>query len=274
MPISGAFGVWGYSEKSSGGFQTIGALKMYGLLEDSGAKEARKVKLTKHALDYFRDEREEVRSEKLQAFATNPRLFNTLFNKHWGPTVPDDAIARSVLKVNGELNEQSARSALGIYKENMAFAKPKAGGSLGELADGGGGGDDFDPPPIKMGDYIQWTSGGADQFSPPRRVTWISDDGAFVRAHGSPVGIPTGEVVVVPPPAPPKPSVLSSIGKAKQMATNSPDASQASQNNGNPADVSVLLVGNRLQITADVDEVGLAKLKQILDKYEEILKLL
>ena len=27
MPISGAFGVWEYSEKSSGGFQTVAALK-------------------------------------------------------------------------------------------------------------------------------------------------------------------------------------------------------------------------------------------------------
>jgi len=39
-------------------------------------------------------------------------------------------------------------------------------------------------------------------------------------------------------------------------------------------DISVLLVGNRLQITADVHDRGLAKLKDVLSKYEEILKML
>src|SRR5260370_21481357 len=35
MTITGAFSVWDYSEKSSGGFQTIAALKMYALVKDS-----------------------------------------------------------------------------------------------------------------------------------------------------------------------------------------------------------------------------------------------
>ena len=35
-----------------------------------------------------------------------------------------------------------------------------------------------------------------------------------------------------------------------------------------------LLRGNRLQSTADVDAAGVAKLKEVLAKYEEILKLL
>jgi hypothetical protein len=35
----------------------------------------------------------------------------------------------------------------------------------------------------------------------------------------------------------------------------------------------VLLTGKRLQITAQVDAAGLATLKRMLDKYEEILKL-
>jgi hypothetical protein len=39
-------------------------------------------------------------------------------------------------------------------------------------------------------------------------------------------------------------------------------------------DMSVLLSGKRLQISADVDAEGLAKLKDILTKYEEILKML
>jgi hypothetical protein len=39
-------------------------------------------------------------------------------------------------------------------------------------------------------------------------------------------------------------------------------------------DISVLLQGNRLKINASVDADGIARLKQMLEKYEEILKLL
>ena len=39
-------------------------------------------------------------------------------------------------------------------------------------------------------------------------------------------------------------------------------------------DFSVLLQGNRLKINATVDAAGIARLKQVLEKYEEILKLL
>jgi hypothetical protein len=39
-------------------------------------------------------------------------------------------------------------------------------------------------------------------------------------------------------------------------------------------DFSVLLQGHRLKIDAAVDADGLVRLKQMLDKYEEILKLL
>ena len=38
--------------------------------------------------------------------------------------------------------------------------------------------------------------------------------------------------------------------------------------------IEVLLRGSRLQITADIDAAGLAKLKDVHAKYEETLKLL
>lgn len=43
---------------------------------------------------------------------------------------------------------------------------------------------------------------------------------------------------------------------------------------GDAGEMSVLLSGKRLQISADVDAEGLSKLKEILTKYEEILKML
>jgi hypothetical protein len=59
-------------------------------------------------------------------------------------------------------------------------------------------------------------------------------------------------------------------------ASSTASASSSTQANGagEAGDMSVLLTGKRLQISADVDADGLAKLKEILTKYEEILKLL
>lgn len=52
---------------------------------------------------------------------------------------------------------------------------------------------------------------------------------------------------------------------------NPPVASSAYA--GADGDLSVLLKGRRLQINANVDLVGLARLKEVLGKYEEILAL-
>jgi hypothetical protein len=253
MSVATAFAVWEYSEKSSGGFQTISALKMYGLLEESGTG---KIKLTKHAMDYFRDEREDHRAQRLQDFATNPLFLMDLFNL-WGSHVPSDTVARSYLKIDRGLNEQSSRAVLGIFKENIAFANVKGGGKIPELKSGSEE-EEADHPTVKVGDYVQWTSGGVDQFKPPRKVTRIEGRHAFV--HGSQTGINMNELNVVAAPAP--------LGMGALKATNTVVPADGDGN-----DISVLLASNRLQITADVDVAGLEKLEKMLAKYKEILKL-
>lgn len=120
MAVAAAFATWQYSEKSSGGFQTVSALKEYGLLQSVGTG---KVQLTGEALRYFRDEREQERERLRMFFAHRPKLVKTLWvTSNWGATPPADSIARSHLKTEIGLTEQSARSFLAIYKENIAFA--------------------------------------------------------------------------------------------------------------------------------------------------------
>lgn len=262
MTIAGAFGTWGYSEKSSGGFQTIGALKMYGLLKDSSGGDSRKVGLTDAALRYFRDEREEEKKKLAREFALKPKLIAALWDD-WSTTPPADTIARSHLKTERGLNDQGARSLLAIYKENLAFTELKAGDKVAEPPVGTGA-SVSNKVPAKVGDYVQWTSNGSDQFKHPAKVTWVAEDGSHLRVHGSMTGIPMADVTVVDAPKPPPPSGLQ---QAKvQTAVQEAGAGQP--------DISVLLVGSRLQITADVNAEGLAKLKKVLDQYEQILKLL
>lgn len=123
MPVPTAFELWGYSPKSSGGFQTTGALKYYGLLEDEGANADRKVKLTAAARRYFLDERDEPRAALIADFALTPPLFRVLWTKDgWSEGIPADTVARSHLKIERNLNDQSSRSLLTIFKENIQFA--------------------------------------------------------------------------------------------------------------------------------------------------------
>ena len=126
MTITGAFGVWGYSDKSSGGFQTIAALKMYSLVKDSNGGDSRKIGLTDSALWYFRDERDDEKKKLAREFALAPKLIAALWHE-WQASPPADPVARSHLKAERGLNDQGARSLLAIYKENLTFAELKAG---------------------------------------------------------------------------------------------------------------------------------------------------
>jgi hypothetical protein len=49
-------------------------------------------------------------------------------------------------------------------------------------------------PAPQVGDYVQWTSDGVDQFKPARQVTQIQDRHVWV--DGSQTGIPISEVTV------------------------------------------------------------------------------
>jgi len=120
------FSTWNYSPKSSGGFQTVAALKAYGLLGNfRTGSDTGKLGLLPDALKYFRDERPEERLQLVKQFALEPSLFRALWQR-WGFTPPADHIARSHLKIDRHLSEQSARAVLGIYQENIDFAKLKS----------------------------------------------------------------------------------------------------------------------------------------------------
>jgi hypothetical protein len=117
-------------------------------------------------------------------------------------------------------------------------------------------------PAPQVGEYVQWTSDGVDQFKPARKVTQIQD--RYVWVDGSQTGIPTSEVTVVEPPA------LIPVATLTTPAKSGP-----SDKEGDGNEISVLVTPQgRLQISADLDVKGLGKLKQMLEQYEQILKLL
>ena len=133
------FSAWGYSDKSSGGFQTVGALRGYGLLVAEGGKDTKTLRLSDKARLYFQTEIEDDRRRLRAEFAQTPPLFAHLVD-HWDHGTVEDAVARTYLKTDIGLNDQSARAALGIYKDNLSFAPAKGSAKVEETQPANGNG--------------------------------------------------------------------------------------------------------------------------------------
>jgi len=220
LKVPVAFAAWGYSDKSSGGFQSIAALKGYGLLADEGANDDRAVKLTPEARRYFQTEIESDKVALRAEFAARPSLMAHLL-EHWGGGTVDDPVARTYLKTSIGMNEQSARSALGIYKDNLshlglkAVSKPEGGRpEISDIADEGGekfGG-------ARVGDIVDWEVEGSLCNPEPLRVRALSEDGEWVFVHGSSTGIPMDQTIVKQRhavPFPPQVATDQAFGKTR-----------------------------------------------------------
>jgi len=110
---------WGYSPKSSGGKQTIAALRSFGLLEGDAL-----VKLSGRALRILLDERDgsEERERLLKQAALMPPLHSKLWERY-GPELPSPQTLRLSLILDEGFNENSVDDFLTEYKETLEFAR-------------------------------------------------------------------------------------------------------------------------------------------------------
>lgn len=258
---------WGMDSDAGPVWRYLAALIQYGLVTSSGTGTARKFQVTEPARRIIQDSdpNSTKRKEALRAAALSPTIHKELWEKFGHATDLSDAVLKTYLTLDrveaGEAPYSDASSAdvIQTYRASLGYAGLSKSDTTTTTANpktpSNGQPEPDRPSKVKVGDFVQWTSGGVDQLPQPRKVTAISGRHAFV--HGSATGIPLEQLTVVDPP---KPTLGDSANSAYKAASGD--------------DISVLLVGNRLQITADVNEAGVAKLKQMLDKYQEILKLL
>jgi hypothetical protein len=221
LKVPVAFSAWGYSDKSSGGFQTIAALKGYGLLVDEGANDDRAVKLTPDARRYFQTEIESDKETLRAEFAARPSLMAHLL-EHWDGGTVDDPVARTYLKTAIGMNEQSARSALGIYKDNLSHLESKG---ISKGPQGGAENEDSVDAEnavkfggARVGDIVDWEVDNALCNAEPLRVRAVSEDGEWIFVHGSSTGIPMDQTIVTQrysPPFPPQAVMDQAFGKSR-----------------------------------------------------------
>lgn len=207
---------WGLGAKSSATLQTVAALIAYGLLEDSGSGDARRFKVTDLGWRILEDSRPGVREAALREAALKPKWIAEYAAK-WHDGRPQDPFCISELKFDHGFTEDAASKFLRVFDETIQFAGLPIGDTVADRqpATERKSDDSATPKPPaprvgpRVGDFVQWTCSGVDMFSPPARVNWVSDDGAWLRVDGSSTGIPMTEAHVVgPPSAPATPPVV------------------------------------------------------------------
>ena len=251
---------WGMKEGSSQANQTLAALKAFGLLESDGASR----KISDDGRTYLRAEQDDIKRRVLREAALKPKKLAEFWTK-WKADRPHNEVCLDELRLKGGFTDDAASNFLLVYDETIAYAGLSDSDKIPPVDDTEHKEDDdlnLQRVTPKVGDYVQWTSGGSDQFRIPRCVTWISDDGSHARVHGSLTGIKMNELTVVDPPAPPP---VGLAGKSETPVSDSHD---------DAPDINIFLTGKRLQITADVDAQGIITLKKMLDQFEDALKLL
>jgi hypothetical protein len=242
---------------------------------DSGSGKARKFQITDLARRIIQDSvpGSEKRKEALKTAALSPTIHKKLWEKFGTATGLSEAVLKSYLTIDraeaGEApySESGAIEVIQTYKATLAYAALSDSDSVMTA-----GGDktivkesDLSQhvgTKVAVDDYVQWTIAGVDQFKTPRRVVWVADDGSHARVHGETVGMPMSELTVAEAPK---------VIPANTVVANSAYAANNAESKSN---VSVLMRGKRLEITADVDEAGLTNLQEMLSKYAEILKMM
>jgi len=112
---------WGYRAKSSGLLQTVAALKQFGLVEDLGSGEDRKIQITDLARRILADNRPGAREKAIKEAAALPKVIAEYLPK-WVPERPSDAHCISELHLDRGFTADSARAFLRIFDETVAYA--------------------------------------------------------------------------------------------------------------------------------------------------------
>ncbi len=119
--VQSAVQAWGYNPKSSGGIQTVGALKGFGLIDDTGSGDERKVFLSELGKRLSRNPPADIRMQLLREAALKSRLIAEYWAE-WGTNRPPDNDCRWELIDSRGFTEDAAAKFLSVYDATVAFA--------------------------------------------------------------------------------------------------------------------------------------------------------
>lgn len=128
-PYSRTVHHWKYTESSSGGLQTVAALKSYGLMDDvGGSGKARQLKLTDLVLRILLDQRPDStdRAGYLKQAAMSPNVAAEVYAR-WPEGLPSDSTLNHFLVLERKFNDQTAPTVVKILKQNQELIASTGG---------------------------------------------------------------------------------------------------------------------------------------------------
>jgi len=130
-PVAAVAAHWNYSPTSSGLQQTIAALKSYGLMEDDGSGEARKVRLTDLTFRILLDQRPDSveREQFKRQAALRPNIASEI-KEQWPDSLPSGPTLSHFLVLERGFNQQTASRVCKILEENEEFTKSSLSDTL------------------------------------------------------------------------------------------------------------------------------------------------
>ncbi|SBP88008.1 hypothetical protein [Thiomonas delicata] len=199
---------WSMKEKSSQAFQTLAALKAYGLVEYQGSNKDRQAMLTDDARTYLRAQQQEIKAGVLKSCALRPKALATYW-KQWGADRPIDEVCLDQLVIKDGFTQSAAATFLRVYDDTIDFAGLSGGDGETRIGDKDDAlvaetnREDSSDRQVKIGDFVCWELNGVIQFA-AKRVVGLSPDGMFAFVEGSSTGLSIKELIVVsaPPNAP------------------------------------------------------------------------
>jgi len=185
----------GYSGLSGPANATLAALASYGLVDRAGKGMMR---VTPLAVSILHPKSDNEKRAALITAADTPTLFKEIREQFPDLPVPPEAGIVTHLNRAG-FNPTAVPKAAKAFLATARFVEELGvSESHGDRAPGSA---ESPLPGLKsggatIGDFIQWESQGTLQFETPRRVRWVSPDGAWLAVEGSETGIPMDQITV------------------------------------------------------------------------------
>lgn len=128
---------WNMSSKSSGALQTVSALKQYGLMEDEGSGQGRKVRLTELALRIILDTRPDSLEKPafMRQAALSPPVAAEIYSR-WPDELPSTPNLNHYLVVERRFNPDTARKVVKIIIQNQELTEDLSIGNENNISEG------------------------------------------------------------------------------------------------------------------------------------------
>jgi hypothetical protein len=198
MRIENVASAWGTGAKSSGTQQAIAALIAFGLVEDSGAGDARKFKVTDLAFKALEDQRPGAKEAALAQAALMPKLIAEYAEK-WRDGRPADGICTSELRIDRGFTDDGARAFLKVFDDTLRYAKVASADKSADTQY-----DKIDPSltlaePIAVGDLVEIEVGGSLIQDKPVKVRAIQEHEGqrYIFVAGSEAGVLMSDATLV-----------------------------------------------------------------------------